>query len=127
MAPTAPKFTEGEKVLCFHGPLLYEAKCVKTRKDGGNLQYIGLGATHMLTGYDHLIFLFGVVFFLTTFKDVFKSFGAELPVPTQMVIAVSDTVVIVQPAVVAAEKIDGMEPLSNVYVVPAAMSGPTTG
>ena len=39
MAPTAPKFTEGEKVLCFHGPLLYEAKCVKTRKDGANLQY----------------------------------------------------------------------------------------
>jgi len=28
--------------------------------DGGNLQYIGLGATHMLTGYDHLLFLFGV-------------------------------------------------------------------
>jgi len=40
--------------------------------DGGNLQYIGLGATHMLTGYDHLLFLFGVVFFLTTFKDVAK-------------------------------------------------------
>lgn len=29
---------------------------------GGYLQYIGLGATHMLTGYDHLLFLFGVVF-----------------------------------------------------------------
>ncbi|XP_065836255.1 mortality factor 4-like protein 1 [Oscarella lobularis] len=30
-----PKFSEGEKVLCFHGPLLYEAKCVKiqTTKD----------------------------------------------------------------------------------------------
>ncbi|MBP8270335.1 MAG: HupE/UreJ family protein, partial [Sphaerotilus sp.] len=40
--------------------------------DGGYLQYIGLGATHMLTGYDHLLFLFGVVFFLTTFKDVAK-------------------------------------------------------
>ena len=40
--------------------------------DGGNLQYIGLGATHMLTGYDHLLFLFGVVFFLTSFKDVVK-------------------------------------------------------
>ena len=26
----------------------------------------------MLTGYDHLLFLFGVVFFLTTFKDVAK-------------------------------------------------------
>lgn len=40
--------------------------------DGGYLQYIGLGATHMLTGYDHLLFLFGVVFFLTTFKDIAK-------------------------------------------------------
>ena len=39
---------------------------------GGYLQYVGLGATHMLTGYDHLLFLFGVVFFLTTFKDVAK-------------------------------------------------------
>ncbi|XP_065170835.1 mortality factor 4-like protein 1 [Atheta coriaria] len=24
------KFSEGEKVLCFHGPLIYEAKCLKT-------------------------------------------------------------------------------------------------
>lgn len=40
--------------------------------DGGNLQYIGLGASHMITGYDHLLFLFGVIFFLTTFKDVAK-------------------------------------------------------
>lgn len=40
--------------------------------DGGYLQYIGLGASHMLTGYDHLLFLFGVVFFLSSFKDVAK-------------------------------------------------------
>jgi HupE / UreJ protein len=40
--------------------------------DGGYLQYVGLGASHMLTGYDHLLFLFGVVFFLTSFKDVVK-------------------------------------------------------
>jgi hypothetical protein len=40
--------------------------------DGGTLQYLGLGATHMLTGYDHLLFLFGVVFFLSSAKDVFK-------------------------------------------------------
>ena len=40
--------------------------------EGGYLQYVGLGATHMLTGYDHLLFLFGVVFFLTTFKDIAK-------------------------------------------------------
>ena len=30
--------------------------------DGGYLQYVSLGASHMLTGYDHLLFLFGVVF-----------------------------------------------------------------
>jgi hypothetical protein len=40
--------------------------------DGGYLQYVGLGATHMLTGYDHLLFLFGVIFFLATFKDIAK-------------------------------------------------------
>ena len=40
--------------------------------DGGYVQYIWLGASHMLTGYDHLLFLLGVVFLLNTFKDVVK-------------------------------------------------------
>jgi hypothetical protein len=40
--------------------------------DGGNFEYLKLGATHMLTGYDHLLFLFGVIFFLTAFKDIVK-------------------------------------------------------
>ena len=40
--------------------------------DGGNLEYIRLGAEHMLTGYDHLLFLFGVMFFLTRFTDIVK-------------------------------------------------------
>ena len=40
--------------------------------DGSYLQYVGLGASHMLTGYDHLLFLLGVVFFLKTFRDVAK-------------------------------------------------------
>ena len=41
MAPNTPKgkFAENEKLLCFHGPLLYEAKCVKIKKEGGNLMY----------------------------------------------------------------------------------------
>lgn len=39
---------------------------------GGNLEYIKLGATHMLTGYDHLLFLFGVMFFLTSFGQIAK-------------------------------------------------------
>ena len=40
--------------------------------DGGYLQYVGLGVSHMLSGYDHLLFLFGVVFFLHKFSDVAK-------------------------------------------------------
>lgn len=40
--------------------------------EGGYLQYILLGAEHMITGYDHLLFLFGVVFFLTTFRSIVK-------------------------------------------------------
>ncbi len=40
--------------------------------EGGNLEYLKLGATHMLTGYDHLLFLFGVMFFLTRLRDVVK-------------------------------------------------------
>jgi hypothetical protein len=40
--------------------------------DGGYLRYISLGASHMLTGYDHLLFLFGVIFFLTNVKDIVK-------------------------------------------------------
>jgi len=39
---------------------------------GGNIDYMILGARHMLTGYDHLLFLFGVIFFLTKFKDIVK-------------------------------------------------------
>lgn len=34
------------------------------------LPFVYLGAKHMMTGYDHLLFLFGVVFFLYRLKDV---------------------------------------------------------
>lgn len=39
---------------------------------GGNLRYLQLGAVHMLTGYDHLLFLLGVIFYLTGFRDILK-------------------------------------------------------
>ncbi|WP_124980604.1 HupE/UreJ family protein [Nonlabens xiamenensis] len=39
---------------------------------GGLMAYIRVGATHMLTGYDHLLFLTGVVFYLRSFKDILK-------------------------------------------------------
>ncbi len=32
--------------------------------------FVYLGAKHMMTGYDHLLFLFGVIFFLYRLKDV---------------------------------------------------------
>lgn len=41
-------------------------------RNGGLWAYIQVGATHMLTGYDHLLFLAGVVFFLKSFKDIIK-------------------------------------------------------
>jgi len=40
--------------------------------EGGNLRYLSLGVTHMLSGYDHLAFVFGIIFFLKTFRDIAK-------------------------------------------------------
>ena len=34
------------------------------------LPFTYLGAKHMMTGYDHILFLFGVIFFLYKFKDI---------------------------------------------------------
>ncbi|XP_054756378.1 mortality factor 4-like protein 1 [Lytechinus pictus] len=39
MAPVKTKFSEGERVLCFHGPLLYEAKCVKSEVKDKMIRY----------------------------------------------------------------------------------------
>ncbi len=40
--------------------------------EGGNLRYMWIGATHMLSGYDHLAFVFGIIFFLKSFRDIAK-------------------------------------------------------
>lgn len=34
------------------------------------IPFVYLGAKHMVTGYDHLLFLFGVIFFLYRMKDI---------------------------------------------------------
>lgn len=39
---------------------------------GGLLSFILVGAKHMVTGYDHLLFLVGVIFYLDNFKDIVK-------------------------------------------------------
>lgn len=48
------------------------AEAKRAMIEGGFFRYIVLGAEHMITGYDHLLFLFGVIFFLTTFKDIVR-------------------------------------------------------
>ena len=40
--------------------------------EGSLMDYMYLGAKHMITGYDHILFLIGVVFFLTKFSDIVK-------------------------------------------------------
>ena len=39
---------------------------------GTLIDYLYLGAKHMITGYDHILFLIGVIFFLTRFLDIVK-------------------------------------------------------
>ena len=41
-------------------------------EEGGLLAYIWVGAKHMLTGYDHLLFLVGVIFFLREFQQIVR-------------------------------------------------------
>ena len=36
------------------------------------IDFIYFGAEHMVTGYDHILFLIGVVFFLSSYFDIFK-------------------------------------------------------
>lgn len=55
------------EVALAHG---IHADQLRTIKYGGPLEYFWVGAKHMLTGYDHLLFLFGVMFFLTNVKDI---------------------------------------------------------
>jgi len=40
--------------------------------NGGLLSYIWVGAKHMVTGYDHLLFLAGVIFYLSGFRDIVR-------------------------------------------------------
>ncbi|MCO5725131.1 HupE/UreJ family protein [Robiginitalea marina] len=40
--------------------------------NGGLLSYLLVGAKHMVTGYDHLLFLAGVIFYLSGFRDIIR-------------------------------------------------------
>jgi len=69
------KYVLGGLLLLF--PLLLAAHGVSSGdqeilNNGGLLSYIYVGAKHMVTGYDHLLFLAGVIFYLTGFKDIVR-------------------------------------------------------
>ncbi|MEL6652311.1 MAG: HupE/UreJ family protein [Bacteroidota bacterium] len=64
-------------VLLLLYPLLLAAHGVSasdqaTLTEGGLMAYILVGAKHMVTGYDHLLFLAGVIFYLSGFRDIVR-------------------------------------------------------
>jgi hypothetical protein len=48
-----------------------DAAFVVSNQGAAIVPFLYLGAKHMVTGYDHLLFLVGVIFFLYRLKDVF--------------------------------------------------------
>jgi hypothetical protein len=55
---------------CAHGVTDDDKAYLEQTSGAHILPFIYLGAKHMVTGYDHLLFLFGVIFFLYRLKDV---------------------------------------------------------
>jgi hypothetical protein len=53
-----------------HGVEGRDADFLKNVKGAHAGPFLYLGAKHMVTGYDHLLFLFGVIFFLYRMRDV---------------------------------------------------------
>lgn len=53
-----------------HGVAAGDQDFLMTNQGAQLLVYLYLGAKHMVTGYDHLLFLFGVIFFLYRMKEV---------------------------------------------------------
>ena len=62
-------FTAALPVLA-HGVAAGDADYIQSISGMAFLPYVYLGAKHMFTGYDHLLFLAGVIFFLYKMKDV---------------------------------------------------------
>ena len=53
-----------------HGVSSWDASFMETNSWPAILQYMYLWAKHMITGYDHILFLMWVIFFLYRLKDV---------------------------------------------------------
>lgn len=59
-------------VASAHNVSQRDASFVKSNQGTAVAAFLYLGAKHMVTGYDHLAFLVGVIFFLYRIKDVVK-------------------------------------------------------
>src|SRR6516165_3144637 len=57
-------------VASAHNVSKRDASFVQSTKGAAIAPFLYLGAKHMVTGYDHLAFLVGVIFFLYRLKDV---------------------------------------------------------
>jgi HupE / UreJ protein len=57
-------------IACAHNVSKGDAKFVEANQGAAVGPFLYLGAKHMVTGYDHLLFLVGVIFFLYKLKDV---------------------------------------------------------
>src|SRR3954453_16334514 len=53
-----------------HGIGGQDAAFVAATRGPDLIAFIYLGAKHMVTGYDHLLFIYGVIFFLYRLRDV---------------------------------------------------------
>src|SRR5215204_1743845 len=53
-----------------HGVAEGDASFVQANQGAAVVEFLYLGAKHMVTGYDHLLFLAAVIFFLYRLKDV---------------------------------------------------------
>ncbi|QUM78662.1 HupE/UreJ family protein [Moritella sp. 24] len=58
------------QVVYAHGVTLGDQGYIQEISGVNIIPFMYLGAKHMVTGYDHLLFLFGVIFFLYRLKDV---------------------------------------------------------
>ena len=56
--------------VCAHNVSKRDASFVQSNEGAAIIPFIYLGAKHMVTGYDHLAFLVGVIFFLYRMKDI---------------------------------------------------------
>jgi len=72
LAATALSLAIGGAVLSAHGVSGKDAVFLQGLQGRAIVPLMYLGAKHMVTGYDHLLFLAGVVFFLRRASDVVK-------------------------------------------------------